>query len=100
MFDTPLQRVLQVRWQSGNIDRMGSTSGSRRGKGASKSDSDDTFRQLEKDFDKLHNKAQKLITERVYLENEVASLKKKAGRLEEEIRQLKSPPLIIGFILC
>ena len=77
---------------------MGSSSGSRRGKGSSKSDSDDTFRQLEKDFDKLHNKAQKLITERVYLENEVASLKKKAVRLEEEVRQLKSTPLIIGFI--
>ena len=77
---------------------MGSSSGSRRDKESAKSDSDDIFRRLEKDYDELHNKAQKLITERVYLENEVASLKKKAARLEDEVRQLKSPPLIIGFI--
>ena len=53
---------------------------------------------LEKDYRELTEKAQNLLTERVYLENEVGQQKKKVNRLEEEIRMLRSPPHIVGHI--
>lgn len=53
---------------------------------------------LEGDYRRLNDEAQKLLTERVFLESEITRLKKKAGRLEEEVRLIKSPPLIIGHI--
>ena len=58
----------------------------------------DEISTLEGDFRRLNDEAQKLLTERVFLESEITRLKKKAGRLEEEVRLIKSPPLIIGHI--
>ncbi|HIA39956.1 MAG TPA: AAA family ATPase [Candidatus Poseidoniales archaeon] len=58
----------------------------------------DEISTLEGDYRRLNDEAQKLLTERVFLESEITRLKKKAGRLEEEVRLIKSPPLIIGHI--
>jgi len=60
--------------------------------------SEDDLKRLEADFRELHDRATRLVTERVHLENEISSLKKKASRLDEEVRNLKTPPLIIGHI--
>lgn len=60
--------------------------------------SDDSLDSLEASYKELSDKAQQLLTERVHLESELGRLKKKANRLEEEVRLLKSPPLIIGHI--
>ncbi len=46
----------------------------------------------------MHEQAQQLLTERVYLENEVSQQKKKIGRLDEEVRMLRTPPHVIGNI--
>ena len=59
---------------------------------------DGQLSRLEKDFRELTEKAQNLLTERVYLENEVSQQKKKVNRLEEEIRMLRSPPHIVGHV--
>ena len=56
------------------------------------------LKRLENDYRDLTEKAQNLLTERVYLENEVGQQKKKVNRLEEEIRMLRSPPHIVGHI--
>lgn len=56
------------------------------------------LQRLEKDYRELTEKAQNLLTERVYLENEVGQQKKKVNRLEEEIRMLRSPPHIVGHV--
>ncbi len=63
-----------------------------------KSGAVDEISSLERNFRILSEKAQDLLTERVYLEGEITKLNKKAGRLEEEVRLLKSPPLVIGHI--
>ncbi|MBT5184234.1 MAG: AAA family ATPase, partial [Euryarchaeota archaeon] len=61
--------------------------------------SDDTdLKSLEQDFKKLQDEAQRLLSERVHLENDLANIKKRASRLDEEVRILKSPPLIIGHL--
>ena len=44
------------------------------------------------------SKKQSLLAERVRLENELSNVKKKASRLDEEVRILKSPPLIVGHL--
>nr|AIF08352.1 proteasome endopeptidase complex subunit (psmR) [uncultured marine group II/III euryarchaeote KM3_28_D12] len=67
-------------------------------KAATESDLDGQLTRLEKDYRELTETAQQLLTERVYLENEVSQQKKKVSRLEEEVRLLKSPPHIIGHI--
>ena len=59
---------------------------------------DGQLSRLENDFRELTEKAQNLLTERVYLENEVSQQKKKVNRLEEEIRMLRSPPHIVGHV--
>ena len=59
---------------------------------------DGQLQRLEKDFRELTERAQNLLTERVYLENEVSQQKKKVNRLEEEIRMLRSPPHIVGHV--
>ena len=66
--------------------------------GSDENRSDEDINQLEKDYRILHDQAQKLITERVSLESDINKLKKRTARLDEEIRLLKSPPLIIGHI--
>jgi proteasome regulatory subunit len=59
---------------------------------------DSELRSLEQDFKELQDEAQRLLSERVHLENDLANIKKKASRLDEEVRILKSPPLIIGHL--
>tara|TARA_B100000676_G_scaffold143642_1_gene142152 strand:- start:6446 stop:7660 length:1215 start_codon:yes stop_codon:yes gene_type:complete len=46
----------------------------------------------------LTRNSQELLTEKLFLENEVNQLKKRVSRLDDEIRVLKEPPFIIGFI--
>ena len=46
----------------------------------------------------LTRSSQELLTEKLFLENEVNQLKKRLSRLDEEIRVLKEPPFIVGFI--
>ncbi|MEK9909315.1 MAG: AAA family ATPase [Candidatus Thalassarchaeaceae archaeon] len=46
----------------------------------------------------LSRNAQELLTEKLFLENEVNQLKKRVSRLDDEIRVLKEPPFIVGFI--
>ena len=62
------------------------------------SHSDDEIKQLEEDYQKLLDDSQNLINERSYLETEIRTLKKRATRLDDEVRLLKSPPLIIGHL--
>jgi len=59
---------------------------------------DSDLKSLEHDFKELQNEAQRLLSERVHLENDLANIKKRASRLDEEVRILKSPPLIIGHL--
>jgi len=53
---------------------------------------------LSKDYRELSDKAQQLLTEKLFLENELAQLKKRSSRLEEELTNIRNPPLIIGYI--
>ena len=62
----------------------------------SKEDKD--LKALESDYAKLRDEAQRLISERIQLENELAGVKKRASRLDEEVRILKNPPLIVGHL--
>ena len=60
-----------------------------------KSSNEEDLKQLEDDFRKLQEQTQDLINERAHLESEIRSMKKRANRLDEEVRSLKSPPLIV-----
>ncbi len=53
---------------------------------------------LSKDYRELSDKAQQLLTEKLFLENELTQLKKRSNRLEEELSNIRTPPLIIGYI--
>jgi proteasome regulatory subunit len=53
---------------------------------------------LSLDFQELSDKAQQLLTEKLFLENELTQLKKRSNRLEEELSNIRTPPLIIGYI--
>ena len=53
---------------------------------------------LQVEMKELSEKAQQLLTEKLFLENECAQLKKRANRLDEELRNLRTPPYVIGFI--
>ena len=53
---------------------------------------------LENDFEALQQEAQSLLKDKLYLENEISDLKKRASSLDNELRILRSPPLIIGHI--
>ena len=59
---------------------------------------DSDLKSLSQDFKKLQDEAQRLLSERVHLENDLANVKKRASRLDEEVRILKSPPLIVGHL--
>ena len=63
-----------------------------------KSSNEEDLKQLEDDFRKLQEQTQDLINERAHLESEIRSIKKRANRLDEEVRSLKSPPLIVGHL--
>jgi len=62
------------------------------------SPSEDELIKLEEDYQKLLADSQSLINERSYLETEIRTLKKRATRLDDEVRLLKTPPLIIGHL--
>ena len=53
---------------------------------------------LREDFERLADRTQTLLTEKLLLENEVTQLSKRASRLEEDLRHLKSPPLVVGSV--
>jgi len=59
---------------------------------------DEDLKKLEDDFKSLQDQTQDLINERAHMESEIRSLKKRANRLDEEVRSLKSPPLIVGHL--
>tara|TARA_B100001173_G_scaffold312518_1_gene334315 strand:- start:4833 stop:5972 length:1140 start_codon:yes stop_codon:yes gene_type:complete len=46
----------------------------------------------------LSETAQQLLTDKLLLENEITQVKKRASRLEDEIRNLRTPPMIIGHL--
>ena len=59
---------------------------------------DDELKSLEQDYRRLQEKTQELISERTHIESELRTIKKQAGRLEEEVRHLRAPPLIVGTL--
>ena len=63
-----------------------------------KSSTEEEVKVLEEEFKLLQDQTQDLINERAHMESEIRSLKKRANRLDEEVRSLKSPPLIVGHL--
>ena len=57
-----------------------------------------TVSNLQNEIRDLSETAQQLLTDKLLLESEVSQVKKRASRLEEEIRNLRSPPMIIGHL--
>jgi len=53
---------------------------------------------VQSELKELSDSAQQLLTEKLFLENECAQLKKRVNRLDEELRNLRSPPYVIGFV--
>ena len=53
---------------------------------------------LQSEIKVLSETAQQLLTDKLLLESEISQVKKRASRLEEEIRNLRSPPMVIGHI--
>ena len=53
---------------------------------------------MQKELQVLSDNAQQLLTEKLFLENECSQLKKRVNRLDEELRNLRSPPFVIGTI--
>ncbi len=53
---------------------------------------------LQAELKNLSDTAQQLLTEKLFLENECAQLKKRTNRLDEELRNLRTPPFVIGYI--
>ncbi|MEC7410373.1 MAG: proteasome-activating nucleotidase, partial [Candidatus Thermoplasmatota archaeon] len=53
---------------------------------------------LQNEIRDLSETAQQLLTDKLLLESEVSQVKKRASRLEEEIRNLRAPPMIIGHL--
>lgn len=49
-------------------------------------------------YQELSKLSQDLLTEKLFLENECAQLKKRVSRLDDEIRNLKEPPFIVGNV--
>lgn len=57
-----------------------------------------TVSNLQKEIRELSETAQQLLTDKLLLESEVTQIKKRASRLEDEIRNLRAPPMIIGHL--
>ena len=57
-----------------------------------------TVSNLQNEIRNLSETAQQLLTDKLLLESEVSQVKKRASRLEEEIRNLRAPPMIIGHL--
>tara|TARA_B110000014_G_C20106772_1_gene582154 strand:- start:872 stop:2086 length:1215 start_codon:yes stop_codon:yes gene_type:complete len=53
---------------------------------------------LQSEMKDLSETAQQLLTDKLLLENEITQVKKRASRLEDEIRNLRTPPMIIGHL--
>ena len=62
------------------------------------SSSSDPLVQLRREYKDLSNNAQQLLTEKLYLENECARLKKRVNSLDEEVRTLRKPPFVVGHV--
>ncbi|MDE0556872.1 MAG: proteasome-activating nucleotidase [Candidatus Poseidoniaceae archaeon] len=60
--------------------------------------SDEDLKKLESDYRVLQEEAQSLINDRAHLESEVRGLKKRANTLNEEVKSMRKPPLIIGTL--
>jgi len=56
------------------------------------------LKEVDRQVRDLRDFAQGLLTDKIYLENEIGQLKKRSSRLEEELRHLRSPPFIIGNV--
>jgi len=56
------------------------------------------LKEVDRQIRDLREFAQGLLTDKIYLENEIGQLKKRSSRLEEELRHLRSPPFIIGNV--
>ena len=59
---------------------------------------DASTKDLEQTIETLRNKAQHLMSDKVLLEGQIADLRKRITRLDDDIRMLKSPPLVVGQI--
>ncbi len=57
-----------------------------------------TLTSVQRELKELSESAQQLLTEKLFLENECTQLKKRVNRLDEELRNLRSPPYVIGFV--
>ncbi|DAC31607.1 MAG TPA: AAA family ATPase [Candidatus Poseidoniales archaeon] len=57
-----------------------------------------TVSNLQSEIKGLSETAQQLLTDKLLLESEISQVKKRASRLEEEIRNLRTPPMVIGHI--
>ena len=57
-----------------------------------------TLSSVQNELKELSDSAQQLLTEKLFLENECSQLKKRVNRLDEELRNLRSPPFVIGFV--
>jgi predicted nucleic acid-binding Zn-ribbon protein len=53
---------------------------------------------VQTELKELLDSAQQLLTEKLFLENECSQLKKRVNRLDEELRNLRSQPFVIGFV--
>ena len=60
--------------------------------------SDEDLKKLESEYRVLQEKAQSLINDRAHLESEVRGLKKRANTLNDEVKSMRKPPLIIGTL--
>ena len=78
------------------IGRMGSEA--ERSGGAEPINSDDDLKKLETDYRVLQEEAQTLINDRAHLESEIRNLKQRANRLDDEVKAMRNPPLIIGTL--
>ena len=58
----------------------------------------DSLKDIKKEFVLLSEKAQQLLTDKIFLENECSRLKKRANRLEEELSNLHAPPFVVGHL--
>ena len=59
---------------------------------------DGDWKAIENEFQLLQDEARQLLKDRLFLENELKVLKKRVSGLDEEVRRLCAPPLIIGHI--
>ena len=62
------------------------------------SDSLEPLTKLRNEYKDLSSDAQQLLTEKLYLENECARLKKRVNSLDEEVRSLRKPPFVVGHV--